>query len=78
MMSRFAPICVPCRREMRCQKNDYLFSPDESAVWAGDMYECSKCKAQIVSGFAKEPVAQQHETDRFAAYAPRVQLRLTE
>lgn len=73
----FAPICVPCRREMRCKKNDYMFSDsDLSYVWAGDMFECQGCKTQIVTGFGKGPVAWSHETDRFADYRRRVELVL--
>lgn len=74
----FTPICVQCAQEMRCKKNDYLFSDAEPAsyVWAGDMYECQRCKTQIVVGFAREPVAWSHETDRFAAYRKRLDLTL--
>lgn len=74
----FTPICVPCAREMRCKKNDYLFSDTEASyVWAGDMFECPQCKAQIVTGFAREAVAWAHEdTDRFATYHARKQLVL--
>lgn len=74
-MAHFAPICVPCRKEMQCKKNDYLFSPDESVVWAGDMYECPKCKAQIITGFGKGAIAYEHEP-KFERYATQSNLTL--
>lgn len=71
------PICVPCRREMRCRKNDYMFSDaDLSYVWAGDMFECEGCKTQIVVGFASQPVAWEHEGERFRTYRNEVELVL--
>jgi hypothetical protein len=43
---------------MRCRKNDYLFADyGAAALWAGDMYECELCKARVVVGIAREPVA---------------------
>lgn len=54
----FAPICVPCQREMRCRKNDFMFFDyHAAAVWAGDKYGCECCGAEIVIGFGREPVA---------------------
>lgn len=32
-------------------------------LWAGDLYECKGCGAQIVSGFGNRPIAIQHEED---------------
>lgn len=67
----FTPICVQCQREMRCKKNDYLFREGDE-IWAGDMYECSQCETQIVTGFAREPVGSKWRDDgMFDAYAPR-------
>ena len=64
----FRPICVPCRTEMRCKKNDYLFSDfDGRSVWASDMYECPACKTQVLTGYSREAVAQEHESS-FASY----------
>ena len=58
-MSHFTPICVACQREMRCRKNDYLFADyHNSAIWAGDMYECESCKQQVVVGVGRRPVAR--------------------
>ena len=72
------PVCVPCKREMRCKKNDYLVSDaDASYVWAGDMFECEGCKTQVVVGWASKPVAWEHD-DMFAIYRARRDLDLAE
>ena len=77
-MSHFTPICVTCQREMRCRKNDYLFADyDNTAIWAGDMYECESCKRQVVVGVGREPVAVAYESeDHFRQYAQHVRLTL--
>lgn len=30
-------------------------------IWAADLYECPGCKAQILSGFGREPIAISHQ-----------------
>jgi hypothetical protein len=35
----------------------------EYKIWSGDMWECPDCQHQIVVGFGKEPVSEQHRTD---------------
>jgi hypothetical protein len=58
----FTPICVACAREMRCRKNGYFFKDYEAAaIWAGDMYECEGCKAQVVVGVGRKPVVEYYE-----------------
>ena len=58
----FTPICVQCAREMRCRKNGYFFKDYEgAAIWSGDMYACEGCKAQVVVGVGREPVAYENE-----------------
>jgi len=34
-------------------------------LWAGDLWECRGCGAQIISGFGRAPVSERHH-DRFA------------
>jgi len=64
----FSPICVQCAREMRCRKNEYLFTDyGAAAIWSGDMYECEGCKARVVVGVGREPVA--HENERRVMWA---------
>lgn len=52
------PICVPCRVEMRCAKNNRLVSDRATATfpstyWLGDEWECPGCRARIVTGFGR-------------------------
>jgi len=51
------PICVKCRMQMRCVKNDYLVRDGEagfgSTYWVGDEYDCPGCGLGIVTGFGK-------------------------
>jgi hypothetical protein len=76
-MSTFTPICVPCAREMRCKKNGYFFKDYQAAaIWSGDMYECPKCKRQIVVGVGRGPVALDNEA-AFERIAPHAGLELT-
>lgn len=32
-------------------------------LWAGDLYECPGCGAQVISGAAAKPVAEHYEPD---------------
>lgn len=74
----FTPICVPCAREMRCRKNGYFFKDyQDAAVWSGDMYECERCKAQVVVGVGREPVAVKGEEPDFTAIGSICKLELT-
>jgi hypothetical protein len=53
---------------MRCRKNEYLFTDyGAAAIWSGDMYECEGCKARVVVGVGREPVA--HENERRVMWA---------
>jgi hypothetical protein len=73
----FTPICVPCAREMRCKKNDYFFKDYEgAAIWAGDRYECERCKASVVVGVGREPVEFAGEP-AFERAAQRIGFELT-
>ena len=48
------PICVKCRKSMRCKKNEFMVKESDGqdrAVWSGDMYECPECGQQVVVGF---------------------------
>ena len=73
----FTPICVPCRREMRCRKNGYFFGDyGNAAIWSGDLYECEGCKAQVVAGVGREPVVEDYEP-AFATAASHSGFELT-
>ena len=60
-MSALTPICVLCRLEMRCVKNDRLVRDPEtnqfsSTYWLGDEFQCPVCSIRIVTGFGKPMV----------------------
>lgn len=40
-------------------------------VWAGDLWECEGCGAQIVSGFGRAPITEHYQPD-FKDIATRV------
>lgn len=55
-MSALTPICVKCRLEMRCVKNNRLVCDPPAACgpstyWLGDEFECPECKVRIITGF---------------------------
>jgi len=55
------PVCVKCRREMRCEKNSFAVV-DSAGVWDGDEYACPGCGVEVVVGFGAHPYVQPHET----------------
>lgn len=76
------PICVRCRKFFRMKKSGFYFTegmPKDSAcaewkpykVWAGDLWECRGCGAEIVSGFGQQPCAEHYQED-FAAVRERL------
>ena len=74
-MAKFRPICVPCRREMRCKKNSFFFQAG-GRIFSSDMFECESCKTQTLSGFGLDPVAEQYQHDRWEAWKPEVRMVL--
>jgi len=70
-MSALTPICVPCRLEMRCVKNNRVVRDPEaggfpSTYWLGDEYECPDCGARIVTGFGV-PISLVVDAERASA-----------
>ena len=73
-MSNLTPICVLCRLEMRCVKNNRIVRDPAtpsfpSTYWLGDEYQCPVCSIRIVTGFGKpledEPEAVYGEALQF-------------
>lgn len=56
-----SPICVPCERFYRCEKNELLFLLHNVSIWEGDLYKCPKCNHQIIVGIAEEPLVTQFD-----------------
>lgn len=59
------PLCVRCKRFMRCHKNgraveilsgEALNQPYQ--LWSGDEWRCEECGITIVAGFGHGPVAE--------------------
>ena len=55
-MVRLAPICVMCRVEMRCIRNEIVVkdrptADHPSSYWNGDQYACPNCGYEIITGF---------------------------
>ena len=49
------PICVRCRVEYRCTKNDQLVNDAAignfpATYWFGDLFACPRCGSEIVVG----------------------------
>jgi hypothetical protein len=55
-LDHHTPICVPCRRNYRCQLNGILVRLGPRAIIDADLYECPACGHQIVRGFARQAV----------------------
>jgi hypothetical protein len=71
------PVCVPCARFYRPQKNGFRLTegmPNYNGatpglegswrpykLWIADKWRCPDCGHEIVVGFANDPVAIQHE-----------------
>jgi len=50
------PVCVRCNREMTCTENGAMVRTCPGVAVSGDMYSCPSCGAQVVVGFAHQPV----------------------
>jgi hypothetical protein len=55
-LSQHTPICVPCQRNYRCERNGILVRLGPNAIIDADLYECPSCEHQIVRGFAATAV----------------------
>lgn len=67
------PICVPCKKFYRPHKNGVCFEegmptndPREwksYKLWLGDLWKCSSCGNEIISGVGFQPIAVHHEAN---------------
>jgi DNA-directed RNA polymerase subunit RPC12/RpoP len=55
-LNHYTPICVPCQRNYRCERNGIFVRLGQNAIIDADLYECPSCGHQIVRGFALRPV----------------------
>lgn len=72
-LSQHTPICVPCRRNYRCQLNGVLVRLGPDAIIDADLYQCPGCGHQIVRGFARK-AGERHGLNKavFDACDPRM------
>lgn len=42
-------ICTKCKAEMRCVKNGVIARWGRSHCYAGDKFECPRCKSEILA-----------------------------
>ncbi len=56
-MSKY--VCVECESLYRIKKNGIeaimMLNGVENEIWSADLWECPKCKRQLIAGFAKVP-----------------------
>lgn len=61
------PVCVKCRREMRCNKNGRVLEIVSGGfpyqLWSGDEYVCPECGAQVITRYGGECIAQHYGSD---------------
>jgi len=66
-MRPLGPICVRCGRHMRLKKIGILVketgNSEGNQVWSSDMWECPKCKHQVLLGFGQEPLTVYSQTN---------------
>ena len=66
-MSR--PICVECRVEYSCKKNEVLINDPavggfDATYWYADRWECPGCKHQVIVGRGKALVISADQAGR--------------
>ena len=68
MMSH-RPVCVQCETDMRPETNDTTvvemasFGPYK--VWLADVWKCQSCGVEIVAGFGRQPIRDDHYAPDF-------------
>ena len=48
------PVCAPCKREFKCDKNSVRVDYGDSQFRSADRYVCPGCGTKIVVGFCRE------------------------
>ena len=61
------PICVPCGRFYRPEKNGVLFvealDGTPYKLWSGDKWKCPNCGSEVIVGSGLEPISEHYEPD---------------
>ena len=68
-----APVCVPCRKDMRCVKTGVVVHWGNGHCYAGDRFACTNCPADIVkvSGPPLHMPLEQIPADRLIDCSPQ-------
>ncbi len=68
-------VCVTCHVEFRPEKNGTIviqmadFGPYK--VWDSDTWKCPKCGIEVVAGFGKLPIREDHYAPDFPEWLER-------
>lgn len=61
------PICVPCRRTYRPEKNGLGFvemaDGRQHKLWMGDLWKCPGCGHALISGVGFKPLGEHFDAD---------------
>ena len=63
------PICVPCRKFYRPERNGVYFTEGMPSgdtwtpykVWVGDLFKCPECGHELLTGFGCRPIAEHYQ-----------------
>jgi hypothetical protein len=75
------PVCVSCQLEFRCEKNSVaavLLSgspPAPYQIWDCDMWKCPGCGMKILSGYGRQPLAENWQ-DKFRAELAHAEVKV--
>ena len=59
------PICMQCKVQMSCMDNDFPIRDAPkgnfpSTLWLGDLWKCPKCSVEMVTGFGRGRITDEH------------------
>ena len=64
------PVCVNCRREMRCSKTGRVLEMVSAGrpyqLWSVDEFKCPTCGMRVLAGYGRAPMAEGFDEDRYA------------
>lgn len=71
------PVCVPCRRFYRCEKNEFNWEEGTYRIWTGDKWKCPGCHTEIIIGVPARPWAEHFQPDydeSVRVYKPQIRV----
>jgi len=65
-------VCVKCQCEFRPETNSTVVVETASfgpyKVWHADTWKCPGCGVEVVAGFARQPIREDHYADDFTPW----------